>query len=303
MDPRSSLRVYWLLLLLAFGCDRPATPAPEPPTLDEAADASYSGLPIVDETITLTNGVWSSVPAPGGHSTTSAILHRDMYLAGDVNRDGRPDAVAFLSVYGGGTGDLLSIALLERDGETVRNIGTLPVGDRVQVRAVSLADGFVTLDVIQAGPQDAMCCPGELATRTWAWKDGRWMARPSVVTGRWSTEVLGGATWILAAWDRDESKQDSVTVSLRYESGRISGSAGCNRYFAAVSHGSVPGEISIGQAGATKMMCPPDQMAVEDRFLAILPRIRSMSFVDGRLAMVYDDGQRLRSLRFVREPI
>lgn len=288
-------------LIVICGCDRPATPISEPPTLDEAAYASFSGLPLVGDTIALANGSWSAAPEPGGSSTASVLLHRGLYLAGDVDGDGRSDAVVFLSISGTGTGDLVVMAALTRDGEGVRNHATTTIGDRVQIRTASLADGIVTLDVVQAGPQDAMCCPGELAARTWEWNDGGWLERPPVVTGRWSTEVLVGETWILSGWDRDEPKRDSVPVSLRYESGRISGSAGCNRYFATVIAGTTPGEISIGQSGSTKMLCPPDQMAVEDRYLSILPRVRMVSFIDGQLAIRYDDGQRSRSLRFVRQ--
>lgn len=298
--------MLWLvggLTLATGGCDRPDVLREGPPTIEEAAGASYSGLPMVDTSITLLNGSWSATPEPGGSSTVSVHLHRDLNLAGDVNGDARTDAVVFLTVSGGGTGDLLSMAALVRDGGDVRHAATVLIGDRVQIRSADLNDGVVKLDIVQAGPQDAMCCPGDLVTRSWEWKAGTWAERPAVVTGRWSVSLLDTTTWILTAWDQDEPKLDSVEVSLRYEDGRIFGSAGCNRYFADLSAGSMPGELSIGQAGATKMMCPPDQMAVEDRFLSILPRIRSMRFMEGRLALVYNDGERLRSLIFDPGPM
>ena len=60
----------------------------------------------------------------------------------------------------------------------------------------------------------------------------------------------------------------SPTLSLDPSSGRASGFAGCNRYFADYKlDGS---SLTLGPVGATKRLCDKEAMAIEDAFLAAL---------------------------------
>jgi len=61
----------------------------------------------------------------------------------------------------------------------------------------------------------------------------------------------------------------------------------CNRYFAGVKPGEMSGDVTVGLAGATRMMCPPEQMAVEDRFLKQLGGVKKFAFMAGQLALSY----------------
>ena len=62
-----------------------------------------------------------------------------------------------------------------------------------------------------------------------------------------------------------------ITVTLRFEDGRIGGKAGCNSYGAPVRAGL--GSLMVGPVMSTKMACGPEEMAVETRFLEILAGI------------------------------
>jgi putative lipoprotein len=62
-----------------------------------------------------------------------------------------------------------------------------------------------------------------------------------------------------------------ITVTLRFEDGRIGGKAGCNSYGAPVRAGL--GTLMVGPVMSTKMACGPDDMVVEARFLEILAGI------------------------------
>ena len=67
--------------------------------------------------------------------------------------------------------------------------------------------------------------------------------------------------------------------TLRIEpEGRASGFAGVNRYFADVTFGSVtspPEPLRFGPVGATRMAGPPERMALEGAFTAMLGTVRS----------------------------
>ncbi len=39
------------------------------------------------------------------------------------------------------------------------------MGDRVKVQNITIGDGWIQVDLIQHGPDDAMCCPSQRATR------------------------------------------------------------------------------------------------------------------------------------------
>jgi hypothetical protein len=47
------------------------------------------------------------------------------------------------------------------------------VGDRVQIRGARIDGESVVLDVLRAGPEDGMCRPRQLATRTFGIRNGR----------------------------------------------------------------------------------------------------------------------------------
>jgi heat shock protein HslJ len=81
-------------------------------------------------------------------------------------------------------------------------------------------------------------------------------------------DQLIGIDWVLMQiGGLPAPKEPPVSVTFGIE-GKLFGSGGCNQY-----HGSYlfdSGRIVISSLGATKMMCSPDIMKTEDRFLAAL---------------------------------
>jgi heat shock protein HslJ len=98
---------------------------------------------------------------------------------------------------------------------------------------------------------------------------------------------LIGREWRLTHFDRTEAVPDQVVITLKFEEEKISGSAGCNRYFATVTEGDRPGEITIGEAGATRMACPEEIMNAESRFLHALSNVARYELAGERLALTY----------------
>jgi len=85
---------------------------------------------------------------------------------------------------------------------------------------------------------------------------------------------LAGTAW-QAAEIRGRAVHGDVASTLRFDDdGRVSGSAGCNRYFGTLS---LEGErVSVGPLGSTRMMCAPPVMDQEQRFLQALEGARRL---------------------------
>jgi heat shock protein HslJ len=272
-----------------------------PPTLDELASATYAGLQDLAGPVTLRDGLWQGPPVvEGGASRPEVRLVRGFRVTGDVDGDGAPEAVVLLVQSSGGTGSYLYAVVAGRRDGRVSNLGTAFLGDRVQVRAATIDAGRLRVFIVRAGPDDAMCCPGEVTVLGFALRPGAGLEPFAACEhpGRLSPAVLGGVEWVLREWDGGDPAPAVPEVTLTFADGRISGSAGCNRYFASVEAGDTPGAIAVGPVGATRMACPDPIEAVETRFLAALGRVEKFSFLAGRLAFIYPNEAGAASLRF-----
>ena len=258
------------------------------PSLQELKHATYRGVDVAGGDVTLVNGEWEGQPyEPGGASKPGVTFVRDFRLSGDLDGDGADEAVVLLAANAGGTGEMSYLAVVGRPDGNVTNVATAPVGDRVQVRNARVAERRIVLDVVQAGENDAACCPGDLVTRTWQLSGAALMEAPPVKTGRLSLDTLAGTEWVLKSWAWDEAAPAAPEVTLTLDGTRVVGNAGCNNYFAQVTPGDAPGDIKIGPAGSTRKMCPEAEMAVEQRFLEQLAGVTQMRFVAGQLALSY----------------
>jgi len=277
-----------LALALVAGCQPRAAEAPAP-TLDEMRGATYTGLDVEAPQVALTDGRWEGEPfVPDGDARPSVHLSGDFRLTGDLDADGADEAVALLAEDSGGSGEFFYLAVLDRDAGAVRNVATAPVGDRIQVRSAVVENATIHLDLVQAGPEDAACCPGALVHRSWTLGPGRLDEQPVIETGRLTLDVIGGDDWRLRAWDLDDPVPDSIEVTLAWNDGRFVGQSGCNRYFTAVTPGEMPGDVTVGDVGGTMMMCPEPVMQAESRFLSQLRDVRKFGYVSGRLALSYE---------------
>ena len=255
------------------------------PTLQELKNASYKGVEEAAAAFTLADGKWEGQPfAPGAASRPSVTFVRDFRLTGDVDGDGADEAVVMMAANAGGTGEMSYLAVVGRAGG---NVATAPIGDRVQVREARIARRRIVLDVVQAGENDAACCPGDLVTRTWELQGTALEEVAPVKTGRLSLDTLAGMEWVLKWWAWDEPTPAAPEVTVALDGARLVGRSGCNSYVAQVTPGDSPGGITIGPAGSTRKMCPEAEMAVEQRFLDQLAGVTQMRFVAGQLALPY----------------
>jgi len=289
-----------LIAALALHCAPQSEPAPQlttAPAADELARATFAG--IYDDPVTLEDGRWEGEPyAPDAASRPSVQLVRDFRLTGDLDGDGSEEAVVLLAMSSGGSGTYNYLAAVGRNGDGPVNLGTAGIGDRVQVRSARVAEDRIELDVVQQGPDDAACCPSQKATRVWQLGEDGLAEVSSEVTGTLSIEDIGGPEWVLTHLGWDEPAPVEPEVTLVFEDGRISGSGGCNRYFTAVEAGETPGDLTLGPIGSTMMACPDEIMALERRYLKAVESTLKFSFLAGKLALTFRDGDSSGALIF-----
>jgi len=257
--------------------------------LDALKTATYSGMEDLPESVTLVDGAWEGESfVEGGAARPRVELVSDFVRRGDLDGDGSDEAIVLLATSSGGSGTFDYLAVMARRDEALVNVATAALGDRVQVREARVEGARLVIDVVQAGPDDAMCCPTQLATRQWRLTSDGLVEGPAVVTGQLTLDVLAGTEWVLRAWTWSEPAPEDPRVTVTFSDGRLSGSSGCNRYTAGVTVGESVGSIVVSQVAGTRMLCPDEAMAVEGRFLDQLAQTTQYSFIAGRLALTFD---------------
>ena len=300
-DTWSSRLAFTVLLVAVMACSRggPVVVTEEVggvPTAFELAHATYSG--IMNEPVTLTGGRWEGEPyVEGGASCPTVGLVDHFTLTGDLDGDGLDEAVTLLWESSGGSGNRLFLAAVASGDGVITNLSTALIGDRVQIRSGAIDAGRITLDIVRAGPEDAACCPTEKALATWALSGDGLSQIADETIGALSLDDLGGHGWILTELGREQPLPEDVEISLLFQDDRVSGSSGCNNYFAGVLAPN-PGELAFNGMGATRMACPEPMMDLERRYLSALAGTSGYRFHAGRLVLTCDTDEGPQALIF-----
>lgn len=149
--------------LAAFGCSS-ATPTPKPLTIDVLKNAEYQSEFPASKQAKLTDGVYQEEIVPGAASKLTLKL-LDQYATGDLNGDGVADAAVVLAANMGGSGTFVYLAAVLDDRGMPKHIASASLGDRVQIKSVSIDAGQIVLDMVTHGPNDPICCPTQQVTR------------------------------------------------------------------------------------------------------------------------------------------
>ena len=270
-------------------------------SLQHLKNLSYQG--IYAKPVTLKDGVYEGQPfITGGDSRPRVQLVEQLMVSGDMTGDGYDEAAMFLSESAGGSGSFTYLAIVSKSGSNYQNIATRNLGDRVQVRALQLAEGTLILDFITAGPDDAMCCPSMKMRTTYRLVENKLHLISDKQMGPLGLQDLEGVKWSLVEFAQNEPVPAEVPVDAVFEKNRVSGSSGCNRYFAGIEASS-PYQIKIGPVAGTRMMCPAAIMQVEDRYLAALEKVGQFGFSFGRLMLGYKENGKDQRMLFNPEPV
>ena len=146
-----------LVTIATSGCASVA-PTPTPLTIDMLKNAEYQSELAVSKKVKLTNGVYQETLVTGAASKLTVRL-LDQYAIGDLNGEGADDAAVVLVSDMGGSGTFIVLAAVINDGGLPKHVGSAALGDRVQIKSVSISQREIVVEVIKHGPKDPLCCP------------------------------------------------------------------------------------------------------------------------------------------------
>jgi heat shock protein HslJ len=202
-----------------------------------------------------------------------------------------------LAETSGASGERVYVAVVGVSAGRAHSLATALVGDRTRIRSLTLVERAIVMDVIEAGPEDAMCCPTQLARKSFTLEQGALEMVSSEPTGTVSIAALADTAWTLVRMDDEPWPEDVPPATLALDGTRVAGFAGCNRFSGAVEETS-PGRITMGPLVSTRMACPAPRMDLEHHFLDALGKATQYGFLMGRLALTAVDGTTIRRLEF-----
>lgn len=121
-------------------------------------------------TVQLNNGL--SRPS-NQNSLVSLIDEPGTIHFGDVNQDGKEDAVVLLATNQGGEASWVHLATVLDVARTSQPGISVRLGDRVKAESVAIADQRIQLAMIQHRPGDPQCCPTEAVTQTYILRENK----------------------------------------------------------------------------------------------------------------------------------
>jgi heat shock protein HslJ/uncharacterized lipoprotein NlpE involved in copper resistance len=119
------------------------------------------------------------------------------------------------------------------------------------------------------------------------------LAAPTTMTARAQSPDLDGTAWTLVELT-GHPLVPNATATIRFETGRVQGSDGCNTYSGPYATTGGGFRLSGGLV-STRRACPEPVMKQADAFLAALAKARSTRVGDGRLSLLDEGGSVLAS--------
>ena len=98
-----------------------------------------------------------------------------------------------------------------------------------------------------------------------------------------------GTQWDLVAAADGSVDWSTSLVTLGFQDGRAGGRAPVNRYFGMCAQGE-DGSLELGPFGMTMMAGPPQAMAAETAYMALLAQVRGVRLDGDRLLLLDADG-------------
>lgn len=111
------------------------------------------------------------------------------------------------------------------------------------------------------------------------------VASLSNTTDMSTNEIISGSYAVEQLENSEITKE--LTIDFDSKTKKVSGFAGCNRFFGTYS---IDGSnISFSELGATRMMCEDEVNVIENKFFQMMAKINSYELSNGKLSLKSDD--------------
>jgi heat shock protein HslJ len=253
--------------------------------LEELKNATYSG--IFDEPIKLTDGFVHY--EDGGSQLPYVSLIDHLIANGDLNGDGAEDAVGLLVDNTTGSGDFVYLAPVLNVWTKPTPVDAVMIGDRIPVKSLVIQGGQVIAELIAPGPGDPACCPTWNTRKVYILENDRLVERSSEYYSKVSVDDLNGTSWQLVDLNQNrEPVLPETEITLSFDAGQISGSAGCNNYNSAVNGDEdLPQTFVVSPVATTNKQCSDPISTQEAAYLKRLENVIAWRYDFGYLSLVY----------------
>ena len=127
-------------------------------TLEKLKNGEFRPEIFEYRTVKLTNGNHQEKLYPD-EETLARVYLGDQMAFGDLNGDGAEDAAVILVSSTGGSGVFYELVAVINQSGLPRQVAAKMLGDRTDVRNLSIRSGRIEVDRIKHRPNDPMCCP------------------------------------------------------------------------------------------------------------------------------------------------
>ena len=164
-------------LMLLPACAQTGTAASGGAATVAAPDPANATFAIEKSSVTLTNGRAEKEAAPGSASKIVTTLS-DKRATGDVDGDGRADAIVVLTQQPGGTGTFYYVAVVLNGANGVTTTPATLLGDRVAVTGLRLDGATIVVEFMDhASGQPLASSPSVPTTKRFGVAQGALVAR------------------------------------------------------------------------------------------------------------------------------
>lgn len=104
-----------------------------------------------------------------------------------------------------------------------------------------------------------------------------------------TADPLKGTQWKLTAWTVDSIDPATVTITMKFADGQVSGNSGVNSYGGPYTLGA-GNAITLGPLAMTEMAGPEPAMRAESAYQALLAQVGSFKIAGGKLTLYDKNG-------------
>ena len=187
-------------------------PVPAGLSLPELANATYSSEWTQDGTAPLTHGEYSESAAPNSVGKTKVVMLTEQTAYGQLN--GQDVAAVILVTSTSGSGRFYYLHVMANQNGQPTEVANTLLGDRIQIISSNIENNGIVVDMVQAGPNDPLCCPSQQIVKTFALRGEQLEEKSSRAVASKITETRSSFASAIWKWlgFTDQTGQNKIIV-------------------------------------------------------------------------------------------